>query len=170
MRHGKHQHTLVSTQEHRKSLLSNLAAALFTHGRIETTLAKARGLRPFAEKVITLAKKAKASDKVRAMNLKRLALTYVRDEDAIHTLFTKRVEEFAKRPGGYTRIYKLGMRRVTDAAEMAIVELVPASDEGRKPRSKRAGAKPAPKAEKAEKVESKAEAKAESKDSKKETK
>lgn len=137
MRHGKHQHTLVPTQEHRRALLSNLAAALFTHGRIETTLAKAKGLRPFAEKVITLAKKAKQADKVRAVTLKRLAMSYVRNEDAIHALFTKRADEFVSRPGGYTRIYKLG-RRASDAAEMALIELIPASDEGRKPRSKRA--------------------------------
>lgn len=139
MRHGKHQHTLVPTQEHRKALLSNLAAGLFMHGRIQTTLAKAKGLRPFAEKVITLAKKAKTADKARAIALKKLALTYVRDEDAIHMLFTKRVEEFAKRSGGYTRIYKLG-RRISDAGETALIELVSASDEGRKPRSKRTAA------------------------------
>lgn len=136
MRHGKHQHTLVPTQEHRRALLSNLAAALFTHGRIETTLAKAKGLRPFAEKVITLAKKAKQADKFRAVTLKRLAMSYVRNENAIHALFTKRADEFVSRPGGYTRIYKLG-RRASDAAEMALIELIPASDEGRKPRSKR---------------------------------
>ena len=140
MRHGKHQHTLVPTQEHRKAMLSNLAAALFTHGRIETTLARAKGLRPFAEKVITIAKKAKTADKPRAIALKKLAMTYVRDEDAVHMLFTKRADEFTARSGGYTRIYKLG-RRVSDAGETALIELIPASDEGRKPRSKRAGAK-----------------------------
>lgn len=150
MRHGKHQHTLVPTQEHRKALLSNLAAALFTHGRIETTLAKAKGLRPFAEKVITLAKKAKQGDKSRMVHFKRLAMSYVRNEDAVHTLFTKRADEFVSRPGGYTRIYKLG-RRASDAAEMALIELIPASDEGRKPRSKRT----APAKAKAEKSEAK---------------
>ena len=146
MRHGKHQHTLVPTQEHRKAMLSNLAAGLFTHGRIETTLAKAKGLRPFAEKIITMAKKAKAAGvaggaegKSRAIALKKLALTYVRDEDAVHALFTKRADEFVKRSGGYTRIYKLG-RRISDAGETALIELVAASDEGRKPRSKRAAA------------------------------
>ena len=155
MRHGKHQHTLVPTQEHRKALLSNLAAALFTHGRIETTLARAKGLRPFAEKVITIAKKSKTADKNRAVYLRRLALTYVRDPDAVHMLFTKRVDEFLGRSGGYTRIYKLGHRRVSDASESALIELVPASDEGRKARSKRTTEKKAeaPKAEKAEKTE-----------------
>ena len=152
MRHGKHQHTLVPTQEHRRALLSNLAAALFTHGRIQTTLAKAKGLRPFAEKVITLAKKAKSADKVRAVSLRRLAMNYVRDEDAISTLFTKRAEEFAKRTGGYTRIYKLGTR-TNDAAEMALIELVSAGDEGRKPRSKRAVASKEAKPEKTQKAE-----------------
>ena len=125
-------------------MLSNLAAGLFNHGRIQTTLAKAKGLRPFAEKVITLAKKAKA-DVSRAVALKRLALTYVRDEDAVHALFTKRVDEFAHRVGGYTRIYKLG-RRISDAGETALIELIGASDEGRKPRSKRTA--PVSKAEK----------------------
>jgi large subunit ribosomal protein L17 len=157
MRHGKHQHTLVPTQEHRKALLSNLAAALFTHGRIQTTLARAKGLRPFAEKVITMAKKAKA-DKTRAVAMRRLALTYVRDQDAIHTLFTKRVDEFTARTGGYTRIYKLG-RRVNDAGEEALIELISGSDEGYKTRSKRGvAAKPA-KAEKTEKTAEAAEKK-----------
>jgi large subunit ribosomal protein L17 len=141
MRHGKHKHPLVPTQEHRKALLSNLAAALFTHGRIQTTLAKAKALRPFSEKVITLAKKAAATP-AKAVAFKRLALSYVRDEDAITTLFKDRAGEFSKRTGGYTRIYKLGTR-VNDAAEMALIELIPASDEGRKPRSKRTAAKAA---------------------------
>jgi large subunit ribosomal protein L17 len=165
MRHGKHQHTLVPTQEHRRALLSNLAAALFTHGRIQTTLAKAKALRPFAEKVITLAKKAKSAEKTRAVALLKLALTYVRDEDAVHTLFTKRVGEFLNRKGGYTRIYKLG-RRVSDAGETALIELIPASDEGRKSRSKRTAvaAKPEVKAEAP--AEAKSETKAEKKSKK----
>jgi len=142
MRHGKHNHTLVATQEHRKALLSNLAAALFTHGRIQTTLAKARGLRPFAEKVITLAKKAQQGDAAKRVHLQRLALTYVRDKAAINLLFNEKAEQFAKRPGGYTRIYKLG-NRIGDAAEMALIELCGADDEQHLPRSKRAGAKKA---------------------------
>jgi large subunit ribosomal protein L17 len=148
--------------------MSNLAAGLFNHGRIETTLAKAKALRPFAEKIITLAKKAKALSvsngveaKSRAIALKKLAMTYVRDEDAVHALFAKRVDEFIGRVGGYTRIYKLG-RRISDAGETALIELIGASDEGRKPRSKRTAptakvAAPAavaetPKGEKAEKA------------------
>ncbi len=149
---------MVSTQEHRKALLSNLAAALFTHGRIQTTLAKAKGLRPFAEKIITLGKKASLTkDKATAIHLKRTALTYVRDEDAVTKLFSDRIKEFASRDGGYTRIYKLGRRGSDDSAEMALIELISASDEGFKSRSKRkaAAAKPAPKAEV---VEAKAEA------------
>jgi large subunit ribosomal protein L17 len=167
MRHGKHQHTLVSTQEHRRALLSNLAAALFTHGRIRTTLAKAKGLRPFAEKVITLAKKAAVAkdNKALAIHLKRLALTYVRDEDAVSELFKNRASEFAKRSGGYTRIYKLG-RRVGDAGEMALIELVPASDEGRKPRSKRTAAKPVETPKAQEKAPATEEAKAPAKEKK----
>jgi len=153
MRHGKHKHPLVPNQEHRKALLANLAAALFTHGRIQTTLAKAKGLRPFAEKIITMAKKAQGAEASRKIALRRLAMTYVRDQDAVKTLFTTRAGEFAKRVGGYTRIYKLGTRG-SDAAELALIELVPASDEARLPRSKRAGAK---------KAEPKAAAKAETK-------
>lgn len=139
MRHGKHNHTLVATQEHRKALLSNMAAALFTHGRIQTTLAKARGLRPFAEKVITMAKKANQGDAIARVHYQRLALTYVRNKDAVNLLFNEKVEQFMKRPGGYTRIYKLG-NRIGDAADMALIELCGADDEQHLPRSKRAGA------------------------------
>lgn len=110
--------------------MANLATALFTHGRIETTLPKAKALRPFAEKIITLAKKAKESDdRAKALHYRRMAIARVRDNEAVKNLFDVRVDEFMERNGGYTRIYKLMPRR-GDAAEMALIELIDASDEG----------------------------------------
>ena len=106
----------------------------------------ARALRPFAEKVITLAKKAALTeDKAVKVHYRRLAVARVRDEDAVKTLFTERAQEFLKRNGGYTRIYKLG-RRVSDAAETALIELVSANDEGYKKVAKAPVAKKAKKA------------------------
>ena len=133
MRHKKHHASLGVTREHRASMMSNLAAALITHGRIQTTLAKARALRPFIEKVITKAKKASAkAGKADAVHLRRLALRSVRDEDAVTLLFNEKVREFADRSGGYTRIYKLGPQRISDAAELALIEFVKADDPGYK--------------------------------------
>jgi large subunit ribosomal protein L17 len=146
MRHLKHRRSLGVTREHRAAMLSNLAAALISHGRIETTLTKARALRPFIEKIITKAKKAAvAGEKKDAIHLRRHALRRVRDEDAITLLFNEKAAQFAKRPGGYTRIYKLAPRRVSDAAEMALIEFVGAEDPGYKKRGKGG---PARKAEK----------------------
>lgn len=137
MRHLKHHRSLGVTREHRAAMLSNLAAALIRHGRIETTLTKARALRPFIEKIITKAKKAAvAGEKKDAIHLRRHALRRVRDEDAITLLFNEKAAQFAKRPGGYTRIYKLAPRRVSDAAEMALIEFVGAEDPGYKKRGK----------------------------------
>jgi large subunit ribosomal protein L17 len=133
MRHNKHHASLGVTVEHRRAMMSNLAAALITHGRIETTLTKAKALRPFIEKVITKAKKAAAkTEKKDAIHLRRLALSDVRDETAITKLFNETHKEFANRSGGYTRIYKLGQQRQGDAAEMALIEFVKADDPGYK--------------------------------------
>ncbi len=133
MRHNKHHASLGVTVEHRRAMMSNLAAALITHGRIETTLTKARALRPFIEKVITKAKKAAAkTEKKDAIHLRRLALSDVRDETAVTKLFNELHTEFANRNGGYTRIYKLGQQRQGDAAEMALIEFVKADDQGYK--------------------------------------
>ncbi|MCD8481778.1 MAG: 50S ribosomal protein L17 [Verrucomicrobia bacterium] len=129
MRHLKHRHQLGRKKEHRSALMSNLAAALLTHGRIKTTLPKAKALRPFVEKIITLAKKAQTATPERALAYRRLAIARVRDTEAVATLFNKRATEFVDRNGGYTRIYKLGVR-VGDAAEMAVIQLIPAADEG----------------------------------------
>ena len=151
MRHNKHHASLGVTVEHRRAMLSNMAASLITHGRIETTLTKAKALRPFIEKVITKAKQAAAkSEKKDAVHLRRLALSDVRDETAITKLFNETYKEFANRNGGYTRIYKLGQQRLGDAAEMALIEFVKADDQGYKKskgkkatKSKKAKATPA---------------------------
>lgn len=147
MRHNKHHASLGVTREHRESMLSNMGASLIKHGRIQTTLTKAKALRPFIEKLITKAKKAAvAAEKKDAIHLRRMALKDVRDESAITLLFNEKVKQFEKRPGGYTRIYKLGPQRIGDAAEMALIEFVGAEDQGyRKSRgaAKKKGAKKA---------------------------
>lgn len=155
MRHKKHHASLGVTREHRAAMLSNLAASLILHGRIQTTLTKAKALRPFIEKVITKAKKAAAkTEKKDKIHLRRLALADVRNEDAITKLFNETHAEFSGRSGGYTRIYKLGQRRISDAAELALIEFVKADDPGyKKSRGKKSskakkGAKKAAAAEK----------------------
>jgi large subunit ribosomal protein L17 len=133
MRHNKHHASLGVTREHRKAMLSNMGASLIKHGRIETTLTKAKALRPFIEKVITKAKKAAASSvKADALHLRRMALKDIRDEGAVTLLFNEKAAQFANRSGGYTRIYKLGPQRIGDAAEMALIEFVGADEQGYK--------------------------------------
>ncbi len=139
MRQSKHRNQLGVKKEHRQALLANLSTALIEHGRITTTLKKAKALRPFVEKVITLAKKGSLHDR-------RIALSRVRDVDAVHSLFDDKAEQFANRNGGYTRIYKLATRRRGDAAEMALIELIDADDEGYAKKSKKPKAKKAKKA------------------------
>ena len=130
MRHRKHKYSLGRVKEHRESLMTNLAAALFRHGKIETTLTKAKALRPFSEKLITMAKKAHlSSDMAEKLHYRRTVIARVRDEDAVTKLFNERAHEFVKRNGGYTRIYKLS-QRIGDAADMAIIELISADDVG----------------------------------------
>ncbi len=143
MRHQKHRHQLNVTKEHRIALMANLATALFAHGRITTTLTKAKALRPYAEKVITYAKKAAlAEDKTVKLHYRRLAIATIRSKDAVAKLFDERAKEFLKRPGGYTRIYKLEPR-IGDAAEQGLIELIAADDAGYKKDAKKA--KPAKK-------------------------
>jgi large subunit ribosomal protein L17 len=159
MRHNKHHASLGVTREHRESMLANLAASLIKHGRIQTTLAKARALRPFIEKIITKAKHASvATEKSAALHLHRLAMSDVRDEAAVTLLFSEKVAQFASRAGGYTRIYKLGARRISDAAELALIEFVAAEDTGYK---KSKGRKSAKRKKSAAKVEAPAEVPAE---------
>ncbi len=140
MRHAKHKHQLGRKKEHREATMANLASALIMHNRIKTTLAKAKALRPFAEKIVTLACKAAATSALEEkLHYLRQAIARIRDRAAVKHLFDKTVNEFTNRPGGYTRIYKLGNRVSTDAAEMALIEFIAASDEGyKKQRRKKA--------------------------------
>jgi large subunit ribosomal protein L17 len=107
---------LGGSPAHQKLILSNLATSLFEHGRITTTEAKARMLRPYAERLITKAKKGD-------LHNRRLVLRDVRDKGVVHALFEEIAPRFAERPGGYTRITKLGPRK-GDNAPMAVIELV----------------------------------------------
>jgi len=107
---------LGGSPAHQRLIVSNLATALFEHGRITTTEAKARVLRPVAEKLITKAKKGD-------LHNRREVLKTIRDKSVVHTLFTEIAPTFAERPGGYTRITKIGPRK-GDNAPMAVIELV----------------------------------------------
>ncbi|MEU5157819.1 MULTISPECIES: 50S ribosomal protein L17 [Actinomycetes] len=107
---------LGGSAAHEKALLRNLATNLFEHGRITTTEAKARRLRPFAERLVTKAKKGDLHNRRQVMEL-------ITDKSVVHTLFTEIAPRFAERPGGYTRITKIGNRR-GDNAPMAVIELV----------------------------------------------
>ncbi|MGK7231420.1 50S ribosomal protein L17 [Streptomyces hygroscopicus] len=109
---------LGGSAAHERLLLANLATALFEHGRITTTEAKARRLRPVAEKLVTKAKKGD-------LHNRRLVLQTIRDKSVVHTLFTEIAPRYENRPGGYTRITKIGNRR-GDNAPMAVIELVEA--------------------------------------------
>ena len=129
---------LGGSAAHQRLILANLASQLFEHGRIVTTEAKAKRLRPLAEKLIT---KAKRGD----IHSRRLVLTTVRDKGVVHTLFTEIAPSLADRDGGYTRITKVGPRK-GDNAPMALIELVQESvEESRKANAKSAApAKKAP--------------------------
>jgi large subunit ribosomal protein L17 len=113
---------LGGSPAHQRLIVSNLATALFEHGRITTTEAKARVLRPVAEKLITKAKRAELGT-VQSLHHRREVLKTIRDKSVVHTLFTEIAPRFAERPGGYTRITKLGPRK-GDNAPMAVIELV----------------------------------------------
>jgi large subunit ribosomal protein L17 len=120
---------LGGSAAHQRLILANLASQLFEHGRIITTEAKAKRLRPLAEKLIT---KAKRGD----IHSRRLVLTTVRDKGVVHTLFTEIAPSLADRDGGYTRITKVGPRK-GDNAPMALIELVRESvEESRKANAK----------------------------------
>ena len=116
MRHRKKGRKLNRTAAHRRATLRNMATSLFRHGRIETTTAKAKELRPYAERLITLAKRGD-------LHAVRLAATKIQDREVLSTLFDDIGPRFAERPGGYTPVLKLGNRK-GDAAEMSLIELV----------------------------------------------
>lgn len=107
---------LGGSSSHQMALLANLATSLFTHGRIKTTEPKARALRPYAEKLITHAKKG-------TLHNRREVLKKIRDKDVVHSLFAEIAPHFADRNGGYTRIIKVEARK-GDNAPMAVIELV----------------------------------------------
>ena len=134
---------LGGSPAHQRLIVANLATQLFEHGRITTTETKARVLRPVAEKLIT---KAKRGD----LHNRREVLKTVRDKSVVHELFTEIAPRFAERPGGYTRITKIGPRK-GDNAPMAVIELVTEAYEPKAP-AKKAAAKKAP-AKKAAAVE-----------------
>lgn len=116
MKHGIKQRKLNRTSTHRKAMLANMAAALVKHEQITTTLPKARELRPFVEKLITLGKKGGLANR-------RLAIARMRDEIQTAKLFDTLAERYADRKGGYCRIMKAGFR-YGDNAPMAVIELV----------------------------------------------
>ena len=116
MRHGNKNNHLGRKKAHREALLSNLTCQLIEHKRIVTTLAKAKALRVYAEPLITKAKE-------NTTHQRRIVFSYLQDKEAIKELFGSVSERVAGRPGGYTRVIKLGAR-AGDAAEMAMIELV----------------------------------------------
>ena len=162
MRHGKRFNHLGRTPSHRKAMLSNMASSLLVNKRINTTLAKAKELRKYVEPLIT-----KAKDD--STHSRRLVFSYLQDKESVNALFNEVVDRVANRPGGYTRIIKLGSR-LGDNAEMAMIELVDFNDllikesepkkaktrrsrRGAKPKEESAAAKTDEKVEKKEEVE-----------------
>jgi large subunit ribosomal protein L17 len=122
-------HRLGGSSAHQRHMLANLATALFEHGKITTTEARARRLRPYAERLITFAKRGD-------LHARRQVLTVVTDKGVVHTLFTEIGPRFESREGGYTRITKIGPRK-GDNAPLAVIELV-SEEAAAKPRRRRA--------------------------------
>jgi large subunit ribosomal protein L17 len=116
MRHRAKGRQLSRTSSHRRALLNNMATSLFEHGRLITTEAKAKELRPFAEKLITLARRGD-------LHARRLVERRIKDRETLSRLFSEIGPRFAARPGGYTRILKLGHRE-GDGADIARIELL----------------------------------------------
>jgi len=121
MRHGNKNNNLSRTASHRKALLMNLSCQLIAHKRITTTVAKAKALRTFIEPLITKTKATSSKEVI--MHNHRIVFSYLNDKEAVKELFTVVAPKIADRPGGYTRIIKLGAR-IGDNAEMAMIELV----------------------------------------------
>ena len=116
MRHRAKGRQLSRTSTHRRAMLNNMATSLFEHGRVVTTEAKAKELRPFAEKLITLARRGD-------LHARRLVQRKIKDRETLSRLFSEIGPRFAARPGGYTRILKLGHRE-GDGADVARIELL----------------------------------------------
>ncbi len=121
MNHGNKVNHLGRKKAHREALLSNLASQLITHKRIVTTLAKAKALRTYVEPLITKTKKSENKEEI--MHQHRIVFSYLQDKAAVKELFTVVGPKIASRPGGYTRVLKLGIRP-GDNAEKAMIELV----------------------------------------------
>ena len=121
MRHGKKDNHLGRKKAHREAMLSNMAASLLLHKRITTTVAKAKELRKYVEPLITKAK-------TDSMHSRRTVFSYLQNNDSMKALFGEVASRTADRPGGYTRIIKLGDVRLGDAAEMCMMELVDFND------------------------------------------
>lgn len=121
MRHGDKIKNLGRKKAHREALLANLASELIAHKRIVTTLAKAKALRVYAEPLFTKTKKTESASQI--MHQHRIVFSYLKNKHAVKELFTVIAPVIASRPGGYTRIIKLGIRK-GDNAEMAMIELV----------------------------------------------
>ena len=122
MRHQRSGKKLGRDSAHRKALYANLAASLIEHGRIRTTETKAKAVRPIAEKMITLGREG-------SIHARRQALAFLRTQEVVHKLFSEVAPRFAGRPGGYTRVVKLGPRQ-GDSAPMAYLEFVDFVPEG----------------------------------------
>ena len=123
MRHGISQRKLSRKSGHRTALFRNMAAALIKHEQIMTTLPKAKELRPYVEKLVTLAKRGGLSNR-------RLAMTRLQDETQLKKLFDVLAERYSDRDGGYTRIIKAGYRN-SDSAQMAVIEFVDRDEEAK---------------------------------------
>ena len=151
MRHQKKTIKLGRTAAHRKALLANQVCSLIAHQRIKTTLAKAKAVRPLAEKMVTFGKNG-------SLHARRMALSMLRQKDAVKKLFDEIAPRSADRNGGYTRIVKLGQRR-SDSASMAFIEWVDAAqvieekEPKEKPAKKQKEAAPPPKEVAAPKAE-----------------
>lgn len=117
MRHGNHKYKLGVKPQHRKALVQNLAIELITHGKIKTTETKARAIKPFVEKLVTIAKNDTLANR-------RLAFTKLNNREAVNTLFVNVAPKFKQRPGGYTRLLKLAEGRLGDGAKEAIITFV----------------------------------------------
>jgi len=125
MRHRNAGRTLGRNATHRRAMFRNMTCSLFEHGRITTTVAKAKELRPFVEKLITMAKRGvESGDNIKSLHARRLILQRLPHKDAVAKLFKEIAPRFANRPGGYTRILKLQKRRLGDAGFTAIIELL----------------------------------------------
>jgi large subunit ribosomal protein L17 len=148
MRHRVSHRKLGRVTEHRIAMLRNQAQALLRHERIETTMPRAKELRPFVERIITIAKRGVASGDAngKSLHARRLVLRDIHDKDVVSKLFDELAPRFEARPGGYTRILRLGYRR-GDSAEVAQIELVGSEynpnveteGDGEKPKTKGVG-------------------------------